>query len=63
MFLHLAVTATTVSVALIKEENKIQLLVYYISQALIKEENKIQLLVYYLCPDCGIKKTSSILSD
>ena len=32
-FLYLAVSATTVSVALIKEENKIQLLVYYISQA------------------------------
>ena len=33
LFLYLAVSATTVSVALIKEENKIQLLVYYISQA------------------------------
>ena len=33
LFLYLVVSATTVSVALIKEENKIQLLVYYISQA------------------------------
>ena len=33
MFLYLAVSATTVNAALIREENKIQLLVYYISQA------------------------------
>ena len=33
LFLYLIVSVTTVSVALIKEENKIQLLVYYISQA------------------------------
>ena len=33
MFLYLAVSLTAVSASLIKEENKIQLLVYYVSQA------------------------------
>ena len=33
LFLYLAVSVTAISVALIKEENKIQLSVYYISQA------------------------------
>ena len=33
LFLYLVVSVTVVSTALIKEENKIQLLVYYISQA------------------------------
>ena len=33
LFLYLAVSVTAVSAALIKEEKKIQLLVYYISQA------------------------------
>ena len=33
LFLYLAVFVTTVSAALIREENKIQLPVYYISQA------------------------------
>ena len=33
LFLYLAVSLTTVSASLIKEENKIQLLVYYVSQA------------------------------
>ena len=33
LFLYLIVSITTVSAALIKEENKIQLLLYYISQA------------------------------
>lgn len=33
MFLYLAVSATAVSAALIREENKIQLPVYYVSQA------------------------------
>ena len=33
MFLYLAVSTTAVSAALIREENKIQLPVYYISQA------------------------------
>ena len=33
MFLYLVVSATAVSAALIKEENKVQLPVYYINQA------------------------------
>ena len=33
LFLYLAVSITTVSVALIKEEKRLQLLVYYVSQA------------------------------
>ena len=34
MFLYLVVSTTAVSAALIREENKIQRLVYYISQAI-----------------------------
>ena len=33
LFLYLAVSVTAVSAALIREENKVQLLVYYVSQA------------------------------
>ena len=33
LFLYLAVSVTAVSVALIREENKVQLSVYYVSQA------------------------------
>ena len=33
LFLYLAVSITTVSAALIREENKVQLPVYYVSQA------------------------------
>ena len=33
LFLYLAVSVTTVSAALIREENKVQLPVYYVSQA------------------------------
>ena len=34
MFLYLAISSATVSVALIREENKVQKLVYYTSRAL-----------------------------
>ena len=33
LFLYLAVSITTVSAVLIREENRVQLLVYYVSQA------------------------------
>ena len=33
LFLYLAVSTTVVSAALIREENRVQLLVYYVSQA------------------------------
>ena len=40
LFLYLAVSVTAVSVALIREENKIQLSVYYISQAFQATETR-----------------------
>ena len=40
LFLYLAVSTTAVSVALIREENRVQLSIYYVSQAFQRAEGR-----------------------